>query len=95
MHFAVHCRDRPGALALRLEKYLEHRAYLEAASVRTVISGPLVAEDGQTMIGSLFILEAPSLADVEAFNRDDPFAKAGVWETVLIHPFVMRVDNRG
>ena len=46
------------------------------------------------MIGSLFILEAASKADVEAFNREDPFAKTGVWQQVNIHPFNMRVDNR-
>ena len=47
------------------------------------------------MIGSMFIFEADTIDDVVAFNREDPFAKAGVWETVSIRPFLMRVDNRG
>ena len=33
------------------------------------------------MIGSLFLIEAPSRAEVEAFNRADPFAAAGIWES--------------
>lgn len=94
MRFAVHCLDKPNGIGLRLAHYEAHKAYLAAAAVRTVISGPLLADDGETMVGSLFVLEAESRAAVEAFNRDDPFAKAGLWERVAIHPFAMRVDNR-
>ena len=31
---------------------------------------------------------------VEDFNRNDPFAKVGLWKTVSIRPFAKRVDNR-
>jgi uncharacterized protein YciI len=94
MTYVVHCLDKPGATKLRLSKYGDHKAYLSSSSIKTVISGPLLDDDGETMIGSLFIVEAPTKADVEAFNREDPFAKAGVWERISIHPFNMRVDNR-
>ena len=39
------------------------------------------------MIGSCFVLEADSLAEIEAFNCSDPFAKVGLWKTVSIRPF--------
>lgn len=94
MRFVVHCLDREGALPLRLANYAEHRAYLASGPVRTVVSGPLVADDGETMIGSLFILEADSREAVVAFNAADPFSQAGVWNTVHVHAFLMRVDNR-
>ena len=94
MRFVVHCLDKPGALPLRLANYEAHKSYLAAGSVATVVSGPLVADDGETMIGSMFIFEATTKEDVVAFNSGDPFAKAGVWGTVYIHPFLMRVDNR-
>lgn len=94
MRYVVHCLDKPDALPVRLANYEAHKAYLATASVATVISGPLVADDGETMIGSMFIFDAASKAEVEAFNRADPFSKAGVWATVSIHPFLMRVDNR-
>lgn len=94
MRFVVHCLDKPDASALRLRHYEDHKAYLAAGDVATIISGPLLAEDGETMIGSLFIFEAGSRAEVEAFNRADPFRRAGVWDSVSIHPFLMRVDNR-
>jgi uncharacterized protein YciI len=94
MHYVVHCLDHDGAVEKRLANYDAHKAYLAAAPVKTVISGPLLADDEQTMIGSCFVLEANSLAEVEAFNANDPFAKVGLWKTVSIRPFSKRVDNR-
>jgi uncharacterized protein YciI len=94
MLFAIHALDYADALPRRLATYDAHKAYLAAAAMKTVVSGPLVADDGVTMIGSLFIVEAASKADVVAFNRADPFAAANVWKTVEIHAFSKRVDNR-
>jgi uncharacterized protein len=94
MRFVVHCVDKPGALPTRKQNYEAHKAYLASGALKTVISGPLVEEDGETMIGSLFIFEAATKDEVMEFNRNDPFSKAGVWETVQVQAFVMRVDNR-
>ncbi|WAJ28879.1 YciI family protein [Antarcticirhabdus aurantiaca] len=94
MHVIVHCLDRQGAVQDRLDNYEAHKAYLATSPVRIVISGPLLAEDGETMIGSLFLFEANSKEEVAAFNAADPFAKAGIWERVEIHPFLKRMDNR-
>ncbi|SHO66826.1 hypothetical protein SAMN02745172_03486 [Pseudoxanthobacter soli DSM 19599] len=94
MHFVIHCLDKPGALPTRLANYDAHKAYLSAPPVAIVISGPLVADDGETMIGSFFLVEAADRAAVEAFHRNDPFFHAGVWETVSINPFLKRMDNR-
>jgi uncharacterized protein len=94
MKIVVHCLDHEKALSLRLANYEAHKAYLASGSVRTVISGPLLALDGETMIGSLFVFEAATLDEVKAFNAADPFARAGVWAEVKIHPFNLRIDNR-
>lgn len=94
MDFVVHCIDHDDVISTRLAFYDEHKAYLAAASVKTVISGPLLAPDGETMIGSLFVVEAPDQGTVEVFNRADPFHRENVWKTVNIHAFEKRVDNR-
>ena len=94
MNYVIHCLDHPGSVEKRLANYEAHKAYLATASMRTVISGPLLADDEQTMIGSCFVVEAASLAEVEAFNRNDPFHAAGLWRTISIRPFSKRVDNR-
>ena len=62
--------------------------------MRILISGPLLAPDHETMIGSFFLVEADTQAEVQAFHDADPFKKAGIWERVSIHPFLKRMDNR-
>ncbi len=95
MHFAIYCLDKPDGLATRVALYDDHRAYLAStAPVSIVISGPLLAEDGETMIGSLFVVEADDRDAVEHFHRNDPFFLNGVWDTAQIRPFLKRVDNR-
>ena len=90
-HFAIHALDHPGATERRLAHYEAHKAYLAGAlPVRIVVSGPLLAPDGETMIGSLFIVEAPDRGAVDRFHADDPFRAAGIWASVAIHPFRMR-----
>jgi uncharacterized protein len=94
VHFVIHALDKPDALPTRLANYEAHKAYLAQAKIKTVISGPLVADDSETMIGSCFVVEADSKADVLAFHNADPFKAAGVWARVDINPFLKRVDNR-
>ena len=93
MLFAIHAIDRADGLPARLAYYDEHKAFLSDTSrfgVRIVMSGPLVADDGQRMIGSLFLVESPTRAEVEAFHRADPFFAAGIWEKVTIMGFLRR-----
>lgn len=94
MHYIIHCLDKPDSVAMRRENYEAHKAYLASATIKMIISGPLLADDEETMIGSCFLIEADSLKDVEAFNRADPFYKVDLWEQISIRPFNKRVDNR-
>jgi uncharacterized protein YciI len=83
MHFTVYCLDHENMVERRLAHYEAHKAYLATSPLKTVMSGPLLAGDQQTMI-----------ADVMRFNSNDPFNEAGIWRTVDIRPFLKRVDNR-
>lgn len=94
MHFIIHCLDKQGAVQDRLTHYEAHKAYLGQAPISIIISGPLLAPDHETMIGSCFLVEAESEDAVRAFHDADPFRKAGIWERVSIHPFLKRMDNR-
>jgi uncharacterized protein YciI len=93
MLFVIHAVDRPGALETRLAHYDAHKAFLadtSAYGVRIVMSGPLVADDGATAIGSHFVVEAADRATVVAFNRADPFHAAGIWAEISIRGFIKR-----
>jgi uncharacterized protein YciI len=81
MIFAIHAVGQSGALPTRLAHYEARKAFLSDTSrygISIVMSGPLVSDDGQTMIGSLFLVESQSRAEVEAFHRADPFFAAGI-----------------
>lgn len=94
MHYIIHCLDKPDALETRLRNYDKHKSYLAGAPVKIVISGPLVGDDGETMIGSCFLVEADTKEEVLAFHNADPFKAADVWADVKIHAFNKRMDNR-
>ncbi|MDB5518497.1 MAG: hypothetical protein JWQ17_5255 [Tardiphaga sp.] len=91
--FVLHALDRPSALPKRLANYDAHKAFLSDTSphgVKIVMSGPLTGDDGETMIGSLFLIDAPDRATVVRFNAADPFFKADIWEKVTITGFIRR-----
>jgi len=94
MHWIIYAIDKPGMLPTRTANVDKHRAYLASHPIRTLVSGPLMDDAGQDMIGSFFLVEADTRAEVEAFNRNDPFWPLGLWEQVHIHAFYKRVDQR-
>jgi uncharacterized protein YciI len=93
MLFVVHALDRPNGLDNRMKNYRDHRAHLdraEAEGIEIVTAGPLVADDGETPIGSLFVCKANDRTTVEAFCNADPYKANGVWETIQVHAYVNR-----
>ncbi|MBB3931171.1 hypothetical protein GGR25_002221 [Kaistia hirudinis] len=93
MLFAIHALDGTEGLARRKTAQQPHSEHLKKAGdygVRMVMAGPLVEDDGTTMKGSLLIVDADDRGAVEAFNRDDPYHAAGVWEVVTITAFQKR-----
>jgi uncharacterized protein len=88
VHFVIHAVDRPDALATRAKFYRVHRIHLDEAmkhGVTVTTAGTLVAEDRETPVGSLFILEAENRAAIDAFTASDPYRVHGVWQTVDVH----------
>ena len=92
MLFIVHCLDKKDVVAKRKQFYEEHRAYMGTAGqkrIALIMSGPLVHENNDSA-GSCYLMEAPDLATVKAFNAADPFTINGVFETVNIHSYLRR-----
>lgn len=91
--FAVHALDRPDALATRLLHYAAHRAFIESDDehgVKITLSGPLQSPDGESMIGSLFLIAAENQEAVTKFVHADPFAVHAVWQSISITRFHRR-----
>lgn len=90
MFFVIHATDKPGAIENRAKAFRDHRIHLDqcaAHGVSVLVAGPLVADDGETPVGSLFVLEAKDRAAVDAFTRSDPYSINGVWDRIDIHYF--------
>ncbi len=87
MLFVIHCIDKAGDGSLRMANREAHLAFLkeQAASVR--LGGPFLSEDGGKMVGSMLVIEAADLAAARAWAAGDPYAKAGVFESVDIRPW--------
>ena len=84
--FALVCTDKPGSLALRQANREAHLAHLDADPARVRLAGPLLNEAGD-MAGSIILLEVEDLAAAQAFAENDPYAKAGLFQSVTINTY--------
>jgi len=82
--YIIYQEDRPDGAAVRAANREAHFAYLELHMDIMVLGGALLAEDGATRTGSVFVINVPDLAAAEAFSRDEPFRKAGLFSSVKI-----------
>jgi uncharacterized protein YciI len=84
--FAMVCIDRPDSLAVRMGAREAHLAYVRERAAMVKLGGPILDAAGD-MAGSLMIVEADDLAAAQAFNANDPYTLAGLWQSVDIRPF--------
>ena len=88
MLYALICTDKPGSLAARKASRSEHLAYLKSLGEALLFAGPFTEADGQTMNGSLIVIEAPSLDAARKISADDPFSKLGIFGQVDVRPWL-------
>ncbi|AEG51625.1 YCII-related protein [Sphingobium chlorophenolicum L-1] len=95
MYFAIYALDKPDMLDVRMKTRAAHREYLHSpdAPVRLMLGGPMLADDGETMVGSLIVVEADSIEKVEAFSANDPYRLAGLVGSVSIRPWNWTAGN--
>lgn len=79
MLIALIARDKAGALHIRKDTREAHLAYLQSTGVVSQ-AGPLIV-DGD-MAGSLVILDVADMAAAEVWAANDPYAKAGLFDSV-------------
>jgi uncharacterized protein YciI len=87
MLYVLICEDKPDSLDLRLANREKHLAFIGTQGDRIRLAGPMLGNDQETMLGSLFIIDADSADDVAAMNAEDPYTLAGLFGRVTIRPF--------
>jgi uncharacterized protein YciI len=80
------CFDKPGHKDLRQKTRAEHLTWVQAGTIDLKYGGPLLADDGETSIGSLIIANVEGLAAARALFAEDPYNKAGLFERVVVMP---------
>ena len=84
MLIALIAKDKPDALQTRLDNRAAHLAYIEETGVVSQ-AGPLL--NGDAMIGSLVILDVADTAAAQTWADNDPYAKAGLFQSVELIPW--------
>lgn len=83
MLFALTCIDKPGSLDLRLANRQAHLAYWADTGV-VKIGGPFTDDTGERLEGSFLVIDVPDRARAEALQAEDPYQKAGLFQSVDI-----------
>jgi uncharacterized protein YciI len=92
MLFVIHAIDKPLS-PLRSQLIEAHRNYLAACPFAVLQSGPLMNDNGETMIGSLIIVDCKERIDVERFMASEPFNISGLYESLNISHWHQRVNT--
>ena len=81
--FAIIAHDRADAGSLRADTRARHLEHLRAIEAGAVAIGPMLGESGNAM-GSIIIAAFDDLAAARAFAAADPYAQAGLFESVTV-----------
>ncbi len=84
MFFIILTTDKPGASDIRAEQRPPHLEYLEGFGDKLVAGGATLTDDGDGVTGSFLLVDVEDRAAAEDFARNDPFAKAGLFEKTEI-----------
>ena len=87
MIYIFHLLDKPDGAALRQRVRPEHKIYLAAVADRIAFAGPLLAVDGETMLGSVLAIDFDSRAAADAWLAGEPFNVAGLYASREVHGF--------
>lgn len=87
-HYFIHRVDKPNSEALRMRTRQAHLEYADTLGDTLVFAGPTLSEDGQAMIGSVWVLAVGSKEEAEAITRADPYEKVDLFQSKLVQPLL-------
>ena len=82
MRVALICIDKPDHLQTRIHNRPAHLDHITRSGI-VEMAGPFLDQNG-SMIGSLVILSVTTMEEAQAWAKDDPYAKAGLFESVTL-----------
>lgn len=91
--FLVNARDKANSSDLRKATRQAHLEWAGESRHKIAMAGPVLTDDGETMIGSTFVIEFDTLDEVKAWAAEDPYAKAGLFDRTEIIPFLWLIGD--
>ncbi len=82
MRAALICIDKPDHLQTRIDNRAAHLAHIQSSGI-VEMAGPFLDAQGN-MIGSLVILTVDTMDQAQSWADADPYAKAGLFESVML-----------
>jgi uncharacterized protein YciI len=93
MYVAVICADHPDSVTLRMDTRPDHLAFLKGLGPKLKLGGALTDDAGDSPEGSLVVLEVASIAEARTIMAEDPYAKAGLFQSVTFKPWKWMIGN--
>ena len=84
MPFLISMKDKPGSAALRQATREAHLEYIAPYTNRLLAGGGFLNDDGSVGTGGIIILDTDDREEAELFAANDPYTKAGLFESVEI-----------
>ena len=88
--FVLTCLDKPDGLALRVATRQQHLDFIAANREAIRAAGPFL-NDADDMCGSMLIIEAADQTAAAELASRDPYAIAGLFESVTLRPWRMAI----
>ena len=88
--FVLTCFDKPDSLDLRMATREQHLAFIAANREAIRAAGPFL-NDADEMCGSMLIIEAADQTAAAELVSQDPYAIAGLFESVTLRPWRMAI----
>ena len=92
MLYALICTDKAHSHELRAGNRDDHLGFLSALGPRLKAAGPFLDDDGNPS-GSLIVIEASNRDEALAVSEEDPYERAGLFESVEIRPWNWLINN--
>ncbi len=87
MLFIAYCVDKKDHLQVRMDTRPAHLDFLKAKGDALKLAGPTTSADGEMPNGSLLIFEDSSLQAAKDWVNTDPYANAGLFESIDVKPW--------
>jgi hypothetical protein len=91
--YVVICKDKQNAQNLRQSLRQEHLDFIQKNNHIVKIAGPILAEDSQSMAGSILIVDLTTKAEVESFLNKDPYSTGELFESTEILHYKLIINN--